>query len=107
MSNNINDIEKEEVLNLFKKLRERYEVRFKSLKIYKKKHREIDYFCFLQALSQLPTCLQEICMKVSEETYEDVERIINKERHMKEIRKKLRRLTTLIGSRELELDNPY
>ena len=98
---------RKEVLDLFKKIRQRYENRFNKLIIYEQYKNQIDYFCFMKALNELPLPLQEIAMSISEDTMEDLERRYIQEHRMKNLQKKLKRLTSVFGSREVDLDNPY
>lgn len=111
MSNERNS--KTEVIDLFNKLKSKYERRFSNLKVYKDEVKdEINYWCFLKALSEMPNCLQVLCLQIGEETIEKLEKKYIEERTLiddrfDKIRRRRRKLTTVFGSKEVDLNNPY
>ena len=105
---------KKEVINLFNKLKEKYENRFNRLEIYKDPQikEEIDYWCFLKAISEMPNCLQVISLQIGEETMNKLEKKYVEERKQvddryNKIHRRRKRLTNVFGSKEVDFSNPY
>lgn len=98
---------KQEVIDLFNKIRDRYLSRFNKLKIFEKYKSQIEHFCFLKALNELPLPLQEIAMSISQDTIDIIEREQVNKRRRREIHKKLKRLTNITQDTIELQDTPY
>lgn len=103
---------RKEMITLFNKLKSKYENRFNKLLIYQEHKEEIDYWAFLKALSEMPNCCQVECMRLGDETLDKLERKYVEERikvdeRYHQIRRKKKKLTTVYGSKEIDLDSPY